>query len=210
MHPLLSFSLFRNSLLQAHTVPLIHTIMYTHTHWSGLSGAQKFGIVFSILIVICCAVCQITGFICYKKGACKSATGSRHSPQHTTTFHRVNVPASSTTYNHYSSNYASQNHTSDSPYATGPIYNSQIHYSFSSQQQTGNNLTTEPSAPPLEAVTHAGEAPPAYHIAVHYKTVTDPDKDVRLFRDSALYEQPKTNTNSDAPPAYKEATESTQ
>ena len=208
MYLLLSFSLFRNPLLQAHTMPLIHTIMYTHTPVRFI-GSPEVGIVFSILIVICCAVCQITGFICHKKGICKSATGSRHSSQHTTTFHRVNVPASSTTYNHYSSSHASQNHTSDSPYTTGPIYNSQVHYSFSSQQQTGNNLT-EPSAPPLEAVTHAGEAPPAYHTAVHYKTVTDPDKDVRLFRDSALYEQPKTNTDSDAPPAYKEATESTQ
>ena len=139
-----------------------------------------------------CRLCHLT-----RNGACRSLT----------------------TYSgHHSSNHhAPQNHTTDfhlnSPYTVGSIYTSQTYYPSSSQQQTqadnvhNNNIivTAEPSAPPLEAVTHAGEAPPAYHTAMHYKTVDPDTEDVRLSKNLALSEHPTSTTESDAPPVYKEA-----
>ena len=67
-------------------------------------------------------------------------------------------------------------------------------------------MTAEPSAPPLEAaVTHAGEAPPAYHTAVLYKTVDPASEDVRLSKDLAISEHHTSAfAESVAPPAYKE------
>jgi hypothetical protein len=114
-----------------------------------------------------------------------------------------------TTYSgHHSSNHrAPQNHVNlNSPYPGG-------HYPSSSQQQTqaGNGridtVIAEPSAPPLEAaITHAGEAPPAYHTVVRYKTVDldTHDEDVRLSKDVSLsHEHPtSTLTEPSAPPAY--------
>ena len=171
----------------------------THT-WSGtsLSRAQIFGIAFGVLVIACCAIGQVIGLYCYRDGACRS----------------------STTYSsHHSSNHhAPHNHTTDfhlsSLYTVGPVSTSQTYYPSSSRQQTqpdnvynNNNIivTSEPSAPPLEAVTHASEAPPAYHTAVHYKTVAPDTEDVQLSKDLALSDHPTSTTESDAPPAYKEA-----
>lgn len=107
-------------------------------------------------------------------------------------------------------NRAPQNHfhLHDIRHTSGSIYVSQVHYPSSPRQQTDNTTTGEPSAPPLEAVTHSGEAPPAYSTAVCYKTVTLDTEDVGLSRSLALAEHPISTTDSDAPPAYNEACDS--
>ena len=61
--------------------------------------------------------------------------------------------------------------------------------------------------PHLEAATHAGEAPPAYHAAVHYETITLEDyKSLKLSECTALYSTKSDSgiTESDAPPTYSE------
>ena len=155
-----------------------HMNIHTHTHWSGLSGAQIFGIAFSSIIIVCCGPCclciLIAGYICHKKG--KTLRRSYHSP----------LPQ------------APQSHALNShPYTAQELTNTSQTYpsSIAKLQQTD----TEPSAPPLEAVTHAGEAPPPYHAVVHYKTVRPETKDVRLSSACTL-----TESRSDAPPVYKE------
>ena len=58
-------------------------------------------------------------------------------------------------------------------------------------------------SPHLEAATHAGEAPPAYHAAVkleEYKTLK------LSSRDSAIYSTKSDSGNTDAPPTYSEIT----
>ena len=93
------------------------------------------------------------------------------------------------------------------PYNAQELINASPTYLSPRPQQTDSVTIIKPSAPPLEAVTHAGEAPPAYHAAVHYKTVNPDTEEVGFSKDSALYEHPLTTTEStDAPPPkYKEA-----
>ena len=175
------------SLSHTHT-HIIHTI-----HWSdtSLSAAQIFGIVFGILIIIacCCVIALIAGLVSFRNGACRSSTGRPSSNRHTPQNNQLNSPS----------------------YTIG-------HYPSSSQQQPSadnrrnNNINlavaVEPSAPPLEAaVTHAGEAPPAYHTVVQYKTVDldTEDPNVRLSKDlTAQFSEHPTSTLTEpgAPPAY--------
>ena len=59
--------------------------------------------------------------------------------------------------------------------------------------------------PHLEAATHAGEAPPAYHAAVHYETMTlEAYKSLKLSECTALYNAKPDSGNTDAPPTYSE------
>ena len=55
----------------------------------------------------------------------------------------------------------------------------------------------------LEAATHAGEAPPAYHAAVHYETMTlEAYKSLKLSECTALYSAKPDSGNTDAPLTY--------
>ncbi len=142
---------------------------------------------FGILIIICCVIGQIAGLVSYRNGACRS----------------------STTYDgHHSSNHhAPQNLNSSYPVGDYPSSSQQQTQAGNGRIDNNNTVTAEPSAPPLEAaVTHAGEAPPAYNTVVRYKTVDldTHDEDVRLSKDVVLsHEHPtSTLTEPSAPPAY--------
>ncbi len=149
-------------------------------HWSGLSGVQIFGIVFSSLVVVCCGaccLCLLIGFIYHKKLKRKNARS------------------------HRSLNFqASQSYTVNShPYTTAPQELSTINTSHTSIAML-KQADAEPSVPPLEAaVTHAGEAPPAYNTVVRYKTVDLDTHDGDVQLSSAC-----TWTECSSLPMYKE------
>ena len=160
--------------------------MHTHTHtctlvltrWSGLSGAQIFGIAFnSVIIIVCCGaccLCILIGYICHKKG--KTLTRR----------HRLPQPQ------------ASQSHALNShPYTAQELTNTSQTYQSSIAELQQADIEPSAPPPPLEAVTHVGEAPPPYHTAVHYKTFHPNIEDVRLSSACTL-------TESDALPVYKE------
>ena len=143
--------------------------------------------------MVCCGACclfGLVGFIYHKKQS-KSAASSHRSLQP--------PPSQSRTVNNYSHPYTAQEFSSVSQSYQSSAYDA-------SRLQPTSIVTTEPSAPPLPleaAVTHAGEAPPAYHTVVQYKTV-DPrtSEDARLSKDVALSEHPTNTTETAAPPVY--------
>jgi hypothetical protein len=117
-----------------------------------------------------CCLCLLTSIICHKKLMRKNARRHR----------------------------SLQSHTITSPQELSTTNTSHTYHQSSTAML--KQTDAEPSAPPLEAaVTHAGEAPPAYHTVVRYKTVNldTHDEDVRLSSTC-------TRTESVSPPVYKE------
>ena len=171
-------------------VIIITVLCLTHSlplsPWSGLSGAQIFGIFFGSLVVVCCGaccLCLLIGFICHKKLKSKSTTRSGHR-----SFQLSPAPQSH------------NNITVSHPYtAPQELSTTDISHSYQSPIARLKEADAEPSAPPLEAaVTHADEAPPAYHTVVQYKTV-----DLNTHEDIQL-PGACTQTESVSPPVYKE------
>ena len=153
--------------------------MHEHTlSLSGLSGAQIFGIVFGSLVVVCCGaccLCILVGFICHKKQKSQWARSHRSLQPPPSQSRTVNI---------------------SHPYTVQEFSTNASHTYQSSVAARLKQADAEPSAPPpLEAaVTHASEAPPAYHTVMHYKTV-DPDtiKDAQL---SSAFTPDKSDTCS--------------
>jgi hypothetical protein len=119
-----------------------------------------------------CCLCLLISIVCHKKHMRKNARRHR----------------------------SLQNHTITSPTAPQELSTTDTSHTYH-QSSTAmlKQAGAEPSAPPLEAaVTHAGEAPPAYHTVVRYKTIDlDTREDVRLSSTC-------TRTESASPPVYKE------
>lgn len=174
-------------------------ILSNPTHHTGLSGAEVFGIVFSILIVVIgSAVALMVGIVCYKKGVCKpgpqsSSPNNRHlSPTitaSTAATRRTNLGLRSHNVPNRT-NFGLSSHSA-------PNTSQTMSYSF------GLSRTQQPPvaevSPHLEAATHAGEAPPAYHTVAQYPSMTsEAYKNVTLStRDS----HPPVD-----PPAYTDIT----
>ena len=159
-------------------------IMHTHTHTCTHIYSQadqvyqepRYLVLHSVVLllsVVACCLCILIEYICHKKGKTLTRSHCSLQPQ------------------------ASQSHALNShPYTAQELTNTSQTYqsSIAELQQTDIEPSTPP--PPLEAVTHAGEAPPSYHTAVHYKTVHPDTEDVRSSSACTL-------TESDAPPVYK-------
>ena len=148
----------------------------------GLSGPQVFGIVFGVvcivIIVITCAV-----IACYKKRHVHSSSTLSRTP--TATFISRSQSSRIVSPNR-PSNYA--------PTLATPV--------SSTDFQNGVRTTTQPIEEPThsEATTHAGEAPPAYHTAEQYRTMT-----VESYKNYTLSNMDDSTHNDplpSSPPAY--------
>ena len=167
----------------------------------GLSEGQVVGIVFGILfLIIGCAIIQVTAMVCHRKGACKPSTSSitRHltptvPPASRTTNIYSSIQPSTTTAQTYINGSQHQQVTDVSPHLEAATHEIQR------QQQ----WVTVRESPYFEAETHAGEAPPAYHTAAQYPTMT-----LEAYKNITLSRASQESTNSDhssvAPPAYME------
>ena len=137
------------------------------------------GIAVGVVAFIGCIFALFIGVVCYKKGICKKSSR----------------PSQQTRNNTYPTTYVTPatpggtQHLSQQPQHPYQLQPSNVH-------STSTTLE-EPSH--LKAATHAGEAPPAYHAAMHYETMTLEDyKDLKLSEDSAVYR------TKPAPPTYSE------
>ena len=186
-----------------------------------LSSTQAGGIAAGVIIAFVCIVAQFIGVIrfCYKKGVCKKSTprprpsqtrNNRQTPAVTTypltsfptvgsntMSHTVNATAYATTTPQFSLNGTQHPYHGQQPQHLHQPQPYVIH-------PDASTLTLE-EPPHLKAATHAGEAPPAYHAAVHYETMTlEAYKSLKLSEGSALYSAKPDSGNTDAPPTYSE------
>ena len=145
-----------------------------------LSGAQVFGIVFSFLFIVCCAVALTVGVVFYRKYVCTRRVPTNHHHEIATT----TPPASSWTRTNF-------HHAAD----PDTIIHAQMNETLSPLQHPMQSAAVEKDSPHLEAATHTGEAPPAYHTAALYQTVAPGT--VTQFEDSI-----HKDSSSEAPPAY--------
>ena len=153
----------------------------------GLSSAEAGGVAASVIIAfVGCVIAQCIGIVCYKKGVCKNSTprptvGSitMNSGYHVTTAPQISLNGTHVLYQQ-----------PQRPY----------------QPQHPATLTLEEPPHLKEATTHAGEAPPAYHAAALYQTMTLEDyKSLKLSEASADNgAKADLSSNADAPPSYSE------
>ena len=174
-----------------------------------LSSAQAGGIAAGVIAFVY-IVAQFIGVICYKKGVCKKSTprprpsqmrNNRQTPAVTTypltSFPTVGSNAMSHTVSATTPQF-SLNGTQH-PYHGQP--EPQHLYQPQPYVHPDASILTLEEPPHLEAATHAGEAPPAYHTAVHYETMTpEAYKSLKLSEGSALYSAKPDSGNTDAPP----------
>ena len=169
----------------------------------GLSSAQAGGIAAGVIAFVGCVIALIVGVACYKNGVCKQSS-PRPSQM------RTNRPAPLITYPPATVGSSTMNNG----YV---IITPQFFLNATHQQQQPQcpyqlqhpaSLTLEESSHLKEATTHAGEAPPAYHAAVHYQTMTLEDYEtIKLSEasaDNCAEVDLNGNTESGAPPNYSE------
>ena len=143
---------------------------------SALAG----GIAVGVIAFVGCIFALFIGVVCYKKGVCKKST-----PR----------PSRLTRNNTYPTTYV----TPAAPSGTQHLYQQPQHPYQLQPSNVHSTSTTLEEPSHLKAATHAGEAPPAYHAAMHYETVIlEDNKDLKLSEDSAVYRA------KPAPPTYSE------
>ena len=171
---------------------------------AGLTSVQAGSIAVGVIAFVGCIIAQCVGIICYKKGVCKKSTprpfqagNNRQTPS--TTYPRA--PPGTT----FGSNTINHNVYATPYYATTPQFSPNGTQYLYQQPQNHLAAVTVGESPHLEAATHAGEAPPAYHAAVHYETMSiEAYKNLKLSRDSAIFSANSDSGNTDAPPTYSE------
>lgn len=156
---------------------------------SAEAGGIAAGVIAFIAYVIAQSICIVC--VCYKTGVCKKSTFQIDRQTAYPYPHALSTPVGSSA-------------TSHNVYATTHVLLSQ-NQAQHPQPHVHPPTKTVGEAPHLEATTHAGEAPPAYHAAVHYQTVTqEDDKNLKISRDSAMYSVKSDNGSTNAPPTYSE------
>ena len=167
---------------------------------AGLSSAQAGGVAVGV-IVGCIIIAQCICVICYKMGICKQSTlqaGNNHQTPITT------YPYPRASSSTVGSNTTNHNVYATTHYVTTPQFspNGTQHQYHVQQPHNHPATVTVGESSHLEAATHAGEAPPAYHATMHYKTMTL--EAYKNLRDSAMNSAKSDNGNTDAPPTYSE------
>ena len=179
---------------------------------SAEAGGVAVGVIAFIAYVIAQSICIVC--VCYKTGVFKKSTFQLENDRQTAYPypHALSTPvgSSTTSQNVYATTHVtlSQNQAQhQQPHvhpATTQFPPSDVQHPY---QQPHNRTATKTvgESPHLEAATHAGEAPPAYHAAVHYQTVKqEDDKNLKVSRDSGMDSEKSDKGNTGAPPTYSE------
>ena len=169
-----------------------------------LSSAQLFGVIFSVSAAAAIII-TVSALIYYKKNngfrrptcirrSASNTSGSTH-PRESSS--RINL-RNSRPYRASAASHIPRSNSTPSGISSAP----QNQYSRIPLQQTEITLTTdEPPPSHVEATTHDGEAPPAYHTIAQYQTTTLN----ALTKETTPNKPPSITLDTDpsvAPPAY--------
>ena len=180
-----------------------------------LSSAQAGGIAASVIAFVCIIAAPFIGIICYRKGICKKST-PRSRPSQTrnnhqtpiTTYPLTSFPINTMGHSVYPTAYATTTPHFSLNGTQHPYHGQQPQHSYQPQPYVhpdASTLTLKEQPHLKAAATHAGEAPPAYHAAVHYETMTlEAYNSLKLSEYTALYNAKPDSGNTDVPPTYSE------
>ena len=177
---------------------------------SARAQAQAGGIAGGVIVFVSCVIALFIGVVCYWKGVCKKSSPRpsqlRNNRQATiTTYPLTSFPTVGSNTANTNNAYASTFVTTSPPNGTQYLYQ-QPQRPYQLQPSYVHSATTTLDEPSHhKAATHAGEAPPAYHTAMYYKTMTVEDyKSLKLSEGSAVYSAKPDGGNTDTPPTYSE------
>ena len=182
----------------------MHTISLAEIS-SAQAQAQAGGIAVGVIASVGFIIALFIGVVCCKNGVCKKRNprpsqmrNNRQTPVTTYQLASVGSSAAMNRNNVYATTYVT----------TTPLNGTQYLYQQPQhpyQSQLHSATTTLDQSSHLEANTHAGEAPPAYHTSMHYETMTLEDyKSLKLSEGSAANSAKSDSDNTDAPPTYSE------
>ena len=165
--------------------------------------AQAVGIAVGVIAFIGYIIALIVGLACYRKGICK-----KRNPHPSQMRNNCRTPVATyplASYPSNSSNAMNRNNAYATTYVTTATPNGTQNQYQQPQHPYQPQLHSATTTSHLNANTHAGKAPPAYHAAIHCETMTLEDyKSLKLSEGSAANSAKPDSGNTDTPPTYSE------